>query len=124
MTGERASAVFGATLWWHPYLPNCRNELLWRQACSSQEPVTHSSGDPPFRGAEKTTRVGSPPVTRCLQEGGVFPTLLCLDSLIEGKDSAVVMEGNPLPSFHKASGVGGSVVVCCQGKARVLEVIN
>ena len=65
MKGGLASAGFGETLWRHLYLSNCRNELPWKQSCSSVSPVTHSSGDPPCRGPEKTTRVGSPPVTEC-----------------------------------------------------------
>jgi hypothetical protein len=63
MTGGRASVVFGATLWRHLYLSNCRNELPWQESRRSAHPVTHSSEDPPCRGAEKTTLAGSPPVT-------------------------------------------------------------
>ena len=63
MTGGRTSAVFGETLWRHLYLSHCRNETPWKRSCTSASPVTHSSKDPPCRGAEKTTLAGSPPVT-------------------------------------------------------------
>ena len=32
MTGERASAVFGATLWRYLFLSNCRNKTSWRRS--------------------------------------------------------------------------------------------
>jgi hypothetical protein len=68
MTGGRASAVFGETLWRRLYLSKCSNELSRKRSCSSASPVTHSSGDPPYRGPEKTTLVGQPPVTDRLPE--------------------------------------------------------
>jgi hypothetical protein len=46
----------------HLYLSNCRNLLSWKGSHSSRDLVTHSSKDPPFRGAEKTARVGSLPM--------------------------------------------------------------
>lgn len=66
MTGGRASVVFGETLGRHLYLSNCGNETPWKRSHSSVSPITHSSEDPPFRGAEKTTLVGSPPATEGL----------------------------------------------------------
>jgi hypothetical protein len=63
MTGEQASVVFGETLWRHLCLSHCRNETTWKRSRTSASPVTHPSKDPPCRGAEKTTLVGSPPVT-------------------------------------------------------------
>jgi hypothetical protein len=73
VTGERASAVFGATLRRHLHLSNCRNELLWKRSRSSESTVTYSSGDPPCRGAEKTTLVGLPPMTECLHSKHLSP---------------------------------------------------
>ena len=62
MAGGRASVVLGETLWRHLCLTNCRDETIWKRSRNAASPVTHSSEDPPFRGAEKTTLVGSPPV--------------------------------------------------------------
>ena len=62
MTGGLASAVFGETLWRHLCLFNCGNELPWKRSRNRASPVTHSSEDPPRRGAEKTTPAGSPPM--------------------------------------------------------------
>jgi len=65
MVGGRASAVFGETLWRHLCLSNCRNETSWKRPRGSARPVTHPFEDPPFRGTDKTTLVGSPPETKC-----------------------------------------------------------
>jgi hypothetical protein len=68
--------VFGETLRWHLCLSNCGNELPWKRSRSSASPVSHSSGDPPVQGSEKTTLAGLPPVAgKCsvspALEGGV-----------------------------------------------------
>jgi len=71
VTGERASAVFGETLWRHLCLSHSRNETPWKRSCTSASPVAHSSKDPPCRGTEKTTLAGSPPMNaykRCTFE--------------------------------------------------------
>jgi len=67
VTGDRASGVFGATLRRHHYPCNYPNELEWKRSRSCAGPVTHSSGDPLCRGAEKTTRVRSPLTTESVQ---------------------------------------------------------
>jgi len=65
MVGGRTSVVFGETLWRHLCLSGCRNETLWKRSHNSARPVTHSFGDPPCRGSEKTTLTRSPSVTEC-----------------------------------------------------------
>ena len=67
MTGRLASAVFGETLWRHLCLSHCVNRTALEVFRKSVSPVTYSSGDPPFRGSEKTALVGSPPVTKGLR---------------------------------------------------------
>jgi len=62
MTGERASVVFGETLWRHLFLSHC-GKTFWKHSPIPARPVIHPCKDPPFRGAKKTTRGGSPPVT-------------------------------------------------------------
>jgi len=83
MSGGPASAVFGAALCLPArspasrslaegrrfgkgraapfYLWNFRDELPWKRSRSPARLVTHPSEDPPLRGAEKITRVGSSP---------------------------------------------------------------
>ena len=60
VTGGRTRVVFGETLWRHLSLSNCENGLPQKRSRSSTIPATHSSGDPPYRGSEKATRVGPP----------------------------------------------------------------
>jgi hypothetical protein len=54
--GASAKAGRHLSLW------NFRDELPWKRSRSPASLVTHPSKDPPLRGAEKTTRVGSSPV--------------------------------------------------------------
>jgi len=60
MTGDQASVVFRATLWRYLYTVSCGNVLAWKRICSPKRQATHSSNDPPYRGAEKATVAGSP----------------------------------------------------------------
>jgi hypothetical protein len=68
MAGERASVIFGETLWRHLCVSNCKNKYLGSKLATPKSPVAHSSGDPPCRGTEKTTLVRSPPVTEGLRK--------------------------------------------------------
>jgi hypothetical protein len=66
MTGGRASAVFGEALWRAFVRLTIEPKHLGSNPRTSAGPVTHSFEDPPCRGPEETTLVGSPPVTECL----------------------------------------------------------